>query len=82
MARTSTDRRVPSFGAAARDRSVHICPATTMLSLETAIDDGRFTGVVEGLSVGHSGPDPIQDARRFARGAARLIREVSLDPRV
>jgi len=28
-----------------------------------------------------AGPDPVEDARRFARSAARLIREVSSDPR-
>jgi len=72
-------------------------PRKTLLSLETAFDDGRFTDVVEGLLVDYydplyqrscvdgkdfvleftTGPDPVEDARRFVRSAARLIREVS-----
>jgi len=72
-------------------------PRKTLLSLETAFDDGRFTDVVKGLLVDHydplyerscmegrgfvlefaTSPDRIEDARRFARDAARLIREVS-----
>jgi tRNA 2-selenouridine synthase len=73
----------------------------TVVFLETAFDDGRFTDVVEGLLVEYydplyqrscvegrtfvlefeTSPDPVQGARRFARSAARLIREVSLSPR-
>ncbi|MBN1321031.1 MAG: tRNA 2-selenouridine(34) synthase MnmH [Thermoleophilia bacterium] len=73
----------------------------TVLSLETAFDDGRFTDVVEGLLVEYydplyqrssvegrdfvlgfaTGPDPVEDARRFAHTAACLIREVSSDSR-
>lgn len=76
-------------------------PRKTVLSLERAFDDGRFTDVVEGLLVEYydplyqrscvegrnfvlefqTGPDPAQDARRFAQNMARLIREVSPDPR-
>ena len=75
-------------------------PRKTMLSLETALDDGRLTDVVGGLLVDYydplyqrscvegrhfvlefaTSPDPLQDARRFVRDAARLIREVSPGP--
>jgi hypothetical protein len=67
----------------------------TVVSLETAFDDGRFTDVVKGLLVEYydplyqkscvdgrdfalefeTGPDPVQDARRFGRSAALLMRE-------
>lgn len=76
-------------------------PRQTLLSLETAFDDGRFTDVVQGLLVEYYDPlyqrscvegrrfvlefetglDPTQDARRFVQSMARLIREVSLEPR-
>jgi tRNA 2-selenouridine synthase len=73
----------------------------TLLSLETAFDDGRFIDVVQGLLAEYYDPlyqrsclegrrfvlefetglDPVQDARRFAQNMARLIREVSPEPR-
>jgi tRNA 2-selenouridine synthase len=76
-------------------------PQETVLSLESAFDDGRFTDVVKRLLVDYydplyqkscvdgrqfalefeTGPDPVQDARRFARGAARLIREAASSDR-
>jgi hypothetical protein len=77
-------------------------PRKTLVSLETAFDDGRFTDVVKGLLVEYydplymrscvegrdfvlefeTSPDPAQDARRFAREAARLIGEVPVGPSV
>jgi len=76
-------------------------PRRTVVSLETAFDDGRFADVVQGLLIEYYDPlyerscvegrqfvfefetssDPTQDARRFARRMARLIREVSCGPR-
>ena len=68
-------------------------PPQTLVSLETAFDDGRFVDVVRGLLVEYydplyrrscvdgrrfvmnfeTGPDSVQDARRFIRDISRLI---------